>query len=45
MTLETDTRWTAPDVERPGGSLVAPEEWAHADRAVAGRDLDGVTGA
>jgi len=25
MTRETDTRWTAPDVERPGGSLVAPE--------------------
>jgi hypothetical protein len=25
MTRETDTSWTAPDVERPGGSLVAPE--------------------
>ena len=25
MTRETDTAWIAPDVERPGGSLVAPE--------------------
>ncbi|KRC90121.1 hypothetical protein ASE25_11600 [Terrabacter sp. Root85] len=25
MTGEPETPWTAPDVERPGGSLVAPE--------------------